>query len=205
MGRELLLVLISGAISFFVFLGIASFINREFNLEDMPGWVEIVLSLIAGFILYFRRGFFFSSPVISGASMGFILSILWNVKDSVFMSKFFKTVFSLRFILLVAATVLGGVRKSFMAGMWDTYLTGATPNMKLFLPILSIVIYIAGSALLLIPGIRLESKKRYSGFSMYKKSSWYSKTIESILGVVMVFVSSGLLRETILTIAQRLK
>lgn len=203
MGKELLLALISGAISFFVFLGIASFINRIFNLEDMPGWIEIVLSIIAGLILYFRRDFFFGSPSASGASIGFILSILWNVKDSVFMSGFFKTIFSLRFILLIAATVLGGGRKSSM--LWDRYLADAAPNMKLFLLILSVVIYIAGSALLLIPRIRHESSNRCSRFSMYKRTLWHSKAIGSILGVVMVFASSGILRETVLAMIQRLK
>lgn len=205
MGKELLPVLVSGIISFFAFWCLGSFINREFNLEDIPVWIQTGLSIIVMLILFLKRDLFFKGPISSGASIGFILAILWNIKDSVFMSRFFRTVFSLRFILLLCITALGILRKNIMTGIWDRYLINVSSGMKTFLIVLVAAVYIFGAVLLLNYGAYRNGKKKYSQFSMHKRASRHRGVIGFIAGIVMIFISSTFFREAIFSVMQNPK
>lgn len=203
MGRELLIALASGLISFLVFFGIGIFINRQFNIEELPEWIETIIFIAFLLILYFKRGFFFSEPLPTGATIGFILSILWNIKDSLFFSSFFSTVFSLRFLLWIAVTIAGLYKNTYILNIWNNSIVPHIKEAEPLFLVLAVLLYIFGSTLILFPHYYLKGRRRGSGFTMNRRVPASKKVFIYILGIILVFIFSGLLQE-FETLIQRL-
>jgi hypothetical protein len=169
-------------------------LNYAFNVE-MPGWLVFILCLIIAFILYFKRGIFFSSPIATGATVGFIISILWNIIDAGFLSWLFKGMFLLRFILWILITALGIYKRSIMLDLWNKHIVTGTSAAVPYLLILAVLFFIAGSIFLLFPGVHLRKRGRSTGFSMTRRISKPKAFFIGILGALMTLIGSALLLE----------
>lgn len=204
MGKELLPALTSGLVSFLILWGINSFIHRYFNVEGIPEWFGDVLFILLAFIIFIKKDFFFSSPISTGATIGFILAILWNIRGSVFLSRLFKTIFSFRFLLWLAVTAFGIYERSYVVGRWTFHIVSSAYNFRSMLLVLFLVLYILGSTFILFPDLYLSKRRRYSTFSMNRSVPASKKVFLCIIGVIIVFVFSGILPESLEFIHPRL-
>jgi len=197
MGNDLVVALVSGAVSLTAFLIVFHFLNRIFNIE-MPDYIGFLLGIAAALTLYIRRDFFFQrSPLIAGITIGFILALLWDLKDTGFIASLLRTVISFRFLLWIGATALGIINRADVMDVWDRYVVQAGSKLEPYLLFLSIIIYFAGTVFVLFPEFYVNWTMRGEGFSMVKKVPKSTKIYTQIAGLLMVGISSTMLNEVV--------
>lgn len=196
MGSDLIIAIVSGVVSFLIFLLLLSLLKRAFNI-DMPGWLIFVLGIIIVFVLYYKKEFFFGSPIAMGATIGFILSLLWNIRETAFLSGVLKGIFSFKFVWWAAITALGIFKRDIIVDLWNKYIIAGMPSGKQYLLITSLIIYIIGSIFILCPGVLTRKRRgRSSGFSMNRKSASSKIVFAEILGTILALLGSTLIIET---------
>jgi hypothetical protein len=194
MGNDFVIAAILTVVSFFLFLKVWSLFKHFFNME-IPEWLGIVMGLIIIGVLYFKKEFFFGTSIATGITIGFILSLFWNIKRTKFVSGFFKAVFSIKFVLWAAISALGIYKREIMLRLWDKYILQGTPDIGPYILILVVIIYLAGTIFVLFPGILAKRNYKNSSFSMNRRAPRSKIVWAVILGLLMVLVSSPLLME----------
>lgn len=194
MNTDLLFAVISALISFLIFFGIFKYMNHAFSIE-LPGWLVFILCLAIAFGLYFEQGIFFATPIATGATIGFIISLLWNIIDAGFMSWLFKGMFLLRVIIWALVIFLGIYKREIMMDLWNKYITAGAQSAVPYLLILAVLIFLTGSVFLLFPGVLNRSRNRNAGFRMARRASKSGVIFASILGALMTLIGSALLVE----------
>ena len=194
MGNDLIIAAILAVVSFFLFLKLWSLLKHFFNME-IPEWLGIVIGSIIIGALYFKKEFFFGTSIATGITIGFILSLLWIIRRTRFVSGLLKGVFSIKFVLWAAISALGIYKREIVLSLWDKYILQGTPAMGPYIIILAMIIYLAGTIFVLSPGILAKRNYRNSSFSMNRRVQRSKIVKVEILGLLMVLVSSPLLIE----------
>ncbi|HBM81187.1 MAG: hypothetical protein QME45_04105 [Clostridiales bacterium] len=190
MEKELIIAILSCAASLFLFLGIINVLKHQIYFENIPGWINAIIAIIVVFILINKRKFFFGTLPVTGAVVGFVLSILWNIRDSIFMHGLIKLVFSFRFLFFIASILEAIAKKTAIMSFWQSNIKYRTLGFKTFIILLTIIVFASGIVLLLFPDAYL-GKKSY-GFSMRRKTPLFSRLLGGAIGILLVFAGTAL-------------
>lgn len=194
MEKELVIALLSGLIAFFVVLRIIAYLNRIFNIE-VHKFIGFIIGVLIIWGLYAKRNFFFGyNPIITGATVGTLLSFIWNIKDSGIVSAVLNTVISFRFLLWIFTVTAGIYKRSMGMILWNRYAKTVSGQDMVYVSACIIIIFAVGSVFLLFPQAFARRSRRKFGFSMVnKKVSRSRKIFIQILGMLMIFICSTLI------------